>query len=135
MLFSLVLRHSAPTGPPHCVTLHTDASCWEFRGLRGGVTGCIKVPAEETWLKERLEPSCMSLWLTTTDNDGYDSALYIAVGQEDGSIQVMKGREKRGAERHSLMSTFHLDVKPLRSCNTTVRQFQRSRRILEQFLE
>lgn len=43
--------------------------------------------------------------------------------QKDVSMQMMKGREEKGAEQHSLMSTFHLDLKPLRSCDTTVRQF------------
>lgn len=51
--------------------------------------------------------------------------------QNDGSMQVMQGREKKGAEQHSLTSTFHLDVKPVRSCDKTVGQFRRSRRILE----
>lgn len=43
----------------------------------------------------------------------------------------MKGREKKEADQHSLMSKFPLDVKPLRSCDITVRQFQGRRRILE----
>lgn len=59
------LRHKVPTGPPRYMTLYTDASCWEFKGLEGGVTGWAKVTAEETWLKERLEPSCMSWWPTS----------------------------------------------------------------------
>lgn len=57
MCLSPALRHSSPTGPAHYVTLHTNASCWEFKGLRWGVTGWIKVPAEETLLQERLELS------------------------------------------------------------------------------
>ena len=59
------LRHKVPTGPPHYVTLYTDASCWEFKGLEGGVTGWAKVTAKETWLKERLEPSSVSQWPTS----------------------------------------------------------------------
>lgn len=55
MCLSPALRHSSRTGPAHYVTLHTNASCWEFKGLRWGVTGGIKVPAEETLLQERLE--------------------------------------------------------------------------------
>lgn len=84
----------------------------------------------------------MGLWLTSIDQygplTGMDTTLPSTLLwhrkkslQKDGSIQVMKGREKEGAEQHSLMSTFHLDVKPSRSCDTTPRQFQRSGRILE----
>lgn len=44
---------------------------------------------------------------------------------------MVKGRDKRRAEQSSLMSAFYPEVKLLRSCDTTVGQFQRSRRILE----
>lgn len=84
----------------------------------------------------------MSLWPTSgpTGNDGHDSALYVAVGQEDELTERWEytsdegKREKRGWTTFSHVRII-LNVKPLRSCDTTVRQFQRSRRILEQFLE
>lgn len=59
------LRHKVPTGLPHHMTLYTGALYWEFKGLEADVTAGTKVMAVETWLKERLKPSCVSWWPTS----------------------------------------------------------------------
>lgn len=82
------LRHKVPTEPPHYVTLYTNivftALCCEIKGLEGGVTGWIKVIAEETGLKDYSQATWDSgpqVW-PSDNTDGYDSALYIAVGRQ-----------------------------------------------------
>lgn len=78
MCLSPAPGHSAPTGPPRYVTLHTNALCWECKGLKWGVTEWIKVPAEETLLQERAkqhEPVAHQYGPLTTMNTTLPSAL------------------------------------------------------------